>query len=88
MIGGGDCLSAISITVKYVTRPVRNLASLAAIDHFRFTTGTFPFSFSLLLARLTLDHDVESKADLKVARGLKREMPEKTRIFTWIQQLT
>ena len=50
---------AISITVKYMIRPVRNLASLAAIDHFGFTTGTFPFSFSLLLAGLTLDHDIE-----------------------------
>ena len=58
MINGGDCLSAISIAVM---RPVRNLASLAAIDPFGFTTGTFPFSFSLFLAGLTHDHDVESK---------------------------
>ena len=43
-------------------RPVRNLASLAAIEHFGITTGTFPFSFSLFLAGLTQqDHDVESK---------------------------
>ena len=64
MIGGGDSLSAISIAVKYVTRPVRNLASLATIDHFGIATGTFPFSFSLLLTGFTLDHDVESKMAL------------------------
>ena len=82
MIGGGNCLSAISITVKYMVRPVRNLASLAAIDHFGFTTGTFPFSFSLLLTGLTLDHDIESKADLKVARGSNGGMPKQNRMLT------
>ena len=61
MIRGGDSLSAISIAVEYVSRPVCNLASLAAIDHFGVTTGTFPFSLSLHLAGMTLDHDVESK---------------------------
>ena len=59
--GKRNCLSAINIAVKYMMRPVRNLASLAAIDPFGFTTGTFPFSFSLFLAGLTQDHDVESK---------------------------
>ena len=69
MINGGDCLSAISIAVM---RPVRNLASLAAIEHFGITTGTFPFSFSLLFARLTQDHDDESKTGCLGSGGLER----------------
>ena len=60
MIGGGDCLSAISITVKYVMRPVRNLASLAAIDIFGITTGASQFSFSLS-AEFTPDHDLNRR---------------------------
>ena len=83
MIGGGDCLSAISITVEYVMRPVRNLASLAAIDIFGITTGASQISFSLLPAEFTPDHDLNRRlVDSEVCVGGGCQC--KDRIFTWI----
>lgn len=61
MIGGGDCLSAISVAVEYVKRPVRNLASLAAIDLVGITIGASKSSFSLLSAKFTPDHDLNRR---------------------------